>query len=161
MTQPHDDPWTTAPPSREQQPAPSGPVWPTAEQHQWRAPTPAEPPFTQGWHPGYAPPATAAPPTGFAVAALILGLIALLLFWTVVGGLVLGILAIVFGAVALNGSSSGVHRVGRGKALSGLVTGVVAVAASVAFGGWLATYIDSDPSDGRCDDARFWADPDC
>ncbi|MFD4028589.1 DUF4190 domain-containing protein [Streptomyces sp. NPDC058576] len=37
---------------------------------------------------------------GFAVAALVLGLVACLLFWTVVGGLLLGLLAIVFGIVA-------------------------------------------------------------
>ncbi|MFG3408346.1 DUF4190 domain-containing protein [Streptomyces sp. NPDC048142] len=41
-----------------------------------------------------------APTNGFAVAALVLGLIACLSFWTVVGGLLLGLLAIVFGIIA-------------------------------------------------------------
>lgn len=41
-----------------------------------------------------------APTNGFAVAALVLGLIACLFFWTVVGGLLLGLLAIVFGIIA-------------------------------------------------------------
>ncbi|MFJ3599555.1 MULTISPECIES: hypothetical protein [unclassified Streptomyces] len=37
---------------------------------------------------------------GFAVAALVLGLLACLFFWTVVGGLLLGLLAVVFGVIA-------------------------------------------------------------
>lgn len=37
---------------------------------------------------------------GFAVAALVLGLLACLFFWTVVGGLLLGLLAVVFGIIA-------------------------------------------------------------
>lgn len=41
-----------------------------------------------------------APKNGFAVAALVLGLIGCLFFWTVVGGLLLGLLAVVFGIIA-------------------------------------------------------------
>ncbi|MEU2760854.1 MULTISPECIES: DUF4190 domain-containing protein [unclassified Streptomyces] len=37
---------------------------------------------------------------GFAVAALVLGLLACLFFWTVAGGLLLGLLAVVFGVIA-------------------------------------------------------------
>ncbi|APS17692.1 DUF4190 domain-containing protein [Streptomyces parvus] len=37
---------------------------------------------------------------GFAVAALVLGLLACLFFWTIVGGLLLGLLAVVFGVIA-------------------------------------------------------------
>ncbi|MFE9458272.1 DUF4190 domain-containing protein [Streptomyces californicus] len=37
---------------------------------------------------------------GFAVAALVLGLLACLFFWTIVGGLLLGLLALIFGIVA-------------------------------------------------------------
>ncbi|MFG3426791.1 DUF4190 domain-containing protein [Streptomyces californicus] len=37
---------------------------------------------------------------GFAVAALVLGLLACLFFWTIVGGLLLGLLAVIFGIVA-------------------------------------------------------------
>lgn len=42
-----------------------------------------------------------APTNGFAVAALVLGLIACLFFWTIVGGLLLGLLAVVFGIIAV------------------------------------------------------------
>ncbi|HVE96652.1 MAG TPA: DUF4190 domain-containing protein [Pseudonocardiaceae bacterium] len=57
---------------------------------------------------------------GFGIAALILGLLALLLSWTIVGGIVLGLLALIFGLL-------GRARVKRGEATNGglSVAGIV------------------------------------
>ena len=57
---------------------------------------------------------------GFGIAALILGLLALLLSWTIIGGIVLGLLALIFGVL-------GRARVKRGEATNGglSVAGIV------------------------------------
>ncbi|GAA2455954.1 DUF4190 domain-containing protein [Streptomyces macrosporus] len=88
----------------------------------------------QGWDPGtQGTTATAARPprNGLGIAALVLGLIALVSFWTVFGGVVLGLVALVLGIV-------GHRRVKRGEAtngamaLIGAIAGGLALAASVA-----------------------------
>jgi hypothetical protein len=68
---------------------------------------------------------------GFAVAALVLGIVAAVFFWTVVLGILLGILAIVFGAVGLSRVTAGAPS--KGLATAGVVLGVVSVIASIAF----------------------------
>ncbi len=61
-------------------------------------------------------------------------------------------------------------RGGRGLAIGGIVTGALAILASIAF--VLAVFvladssgdlseINSDPSDGFCDQGRYLQDPDC
>ncbi|MFD7750048.1 DUF4190 domain-containing protein [Streptomyces sp. NPDC059698] len=60
---------------------------------------PSHPGQSAGGHDPYGGPAPART-NGFAVAALVLGLVACLFFWTIVGGLLLGLLAVVFGVVA-------------------------------------------------------------
>jgi membrane protein implicated in regulation of membrane protease activity len=60
---------------------------------------------------GYGAP-VAQPRNGFGVAALVLGVLAVLSSWTVIGGLVLGILAVIFGLL-------GRGRVRRGEATNG------------------------------------------
>ncbi|MEI7031210.1 DUF4190 domain-containing protein [Streptomyces pratensis] len=59
-------------------------------------------PSYQGPPPGHDAYGNAAPArtNGFAITALVLGLLACLFFWTVVGGLLLGLLAVVFGIIA-------------------------------------------------------------
>ncbi|WP_241192736.1 DUF4190 domain-containing protein [Streptomyces sp. ADI96-02] len=58
-------------------------------------------PQQSGWdEPRYGSPEPART-NGFAVTALVLGLLACLFFWTVVGGLLLGLLAAVFGILAV------------------------------------------------------------
>lgn len=67
-----------------------------------------------------------------ATAALVLGLIAVLTAWIpllVVGGLVLAILAVVFGTKGLRQSRT--SGVGKGRAVTGLVTGVLGLGLSV------------------------------
>ena len=77
---------------------------------------------------GYGAPA-AQPRNGFGVAALVLGLLALVSSWTIIGGIVFGILAVIFGVL-------GRGRVRRGEATNGgfSVAGIVlgAVGALIA-----------------------------
>jgi hypothetical protein len=92
----------------------------------------------------YAPPTTAgpSPPRGFAVAALVLGIVALLLFWVPFLGLVLGLIAFVFGAIAVQRSGRRPVRQDEGKAVAGIVTGFLAVAASTVFFGLTLAFMD-------------------
>lgn len=76
----------------------------------------------------------AAQPTGngAATAALVCGLIAVAIAWiplVVVAGFVLAVLAIVFGAKGLRQSRDA--GIGKGRAVTGLVTGVVALGLSI------------------------------
>ena len=69
---------------------------------------------------------------GGATAALVCGIIGVLLAWIpflVVGGLVLAILALVFGIRGIRRSSAGAP--GRGKAIAGTVLGAIGLALSI------------------------------
>ncbi|HWM37751.1 MAG TPA: DUF4190 domain-containing protein [Streptomyces sp.] len=66
------------------------------------------------------------PRNGFGVAALTLGLIAAVLFWTVFGGLLLGLLAVIFGIL-------GFRRGKRGEATNGTLAMVGTVIGALAF----------------------------
>jgi hypothetical protein len=72
-----------------------------------------------GLGPGYGAP-SAQPRNGFGIAALVLGLLAVVLSWTIIGGGVFGILALVFGLL-------GRARAKRGEATNGglSVAGVI------------------------------------
>lgn len=61
---------------------------------------------------------------GLAIAALVLGVLALLTCWTIVGGLLLGLLALVLGLVALGRARKG-RAAGKGLAIAGVALGVV------------------------------------
>ena len=88
---------------------------------------PPPPPFAAPYP--YAPPQTG---NGYAVTALVLGLISLFLSWFPGVDWVLGALAIIFGAV---GISTARRRggAGRGMAIAGLVLGVVTVVLGLIF----------------------------
>ncbi len=68
--------------------------------------------------------------SGLAVASLVLGVLAVLTGWIVVGG-VLGILAIIFGAVSLSNIKKDPSKTGKGMAIAGLVTGIIGVIITV------------------------------
>lgn len=73
---------------------------------------------------------------GLGVAALVLGVLAVLTCWTVIGGIVLGLIAIVLGVLG-RGRARRREADNGGMALAGLVLGVVGLALSaalVAFG---------------------------
>ncbi|WP_328707773.1 DUF4190 domain-containing protein [Streptomyces mesophilus] len=66
---------------------------------------------------------------GLAIAALVLGVAALLLFWTVIGGVVLGVLAVIFGIIGARRARAG-RAPHKGIAIAGAVLGVLGVIAS-------------------------------
>ncbi len=78
---------------------------------------------------GYAPPAQRLG-SGLAVTALVLGIIALVTSWTVIGGVVLGLAALIFGIVALRKVKARTGT-GKGMAIAGIVTGVLGAAIAV------------------------------
>jgi uncharacterized membrane protein HdeD (DUF308 family) len=85
--------------------------------------------------PPAAEPAPAKRGNGFAVAALVLGLIGLIIFSWIPGisfftAIPLGVLAVIFGIIAVVKSKS---RAGKGKAMgiTGAILGVLAIAASI------------------------------
>ncbi|WP_060947479.1 hypothetical protein, partial [Streptomyces hygroscopicus] len=102
--------------------------------------------YGQGW-PGVA----YVPNNGHGTAALVLGIIGLALFASVVLGVVLGVLAIVFGVL-------GRAKVARGEAtnhhaaLTGVILGVAAVVASVVM---LFVYVASDDDADSGDDPGY------
>jgi hypothetical protein len=68
---------------------------------------------------------------GLAVASLVLGILGVVLFWTVWGGVILGVLAIVFGAVGRGRANRGAPN--KGMATAGLVLGIVGLVGSILF----------------------------
>lgn len=114
-----DDPWT-GPPAAAHGSPPYG-----APPGQYGQPPHGQPPYGAPY--GVRPPA---PRNGMGTAALVLGIVGLLLSILVIGALP-GILAVVFGAVGL----ARVRRreaTNRGAALTGIITGILAVAVAVA-----------------------------
>jgi len=87
----------------------------------------------QSWQQPGAPPAQ--PPVGtvrngMGVAALVLGLFAVLLCWTVLGGIVLGILAIAFGFVGRSRANRG-EATNRIQAMAGIVLGAIGLVLAI------------------------------
>ena len=79
---------------------------------------------------GPGPGQPAGPPrNGFGIAALTLGLIGAVLFWTVIGGLLLGLLAVVFGILGFRRGRRGQATNGT-MAMTGAIIGALALIAS-------------------------------
>lgn len=79
---------------------------------------------------GYGQPA-AAPANGLGVAALVIGIIALVLCWVPFVGL-LGIVAVILGFIGIRRVSRGAAT-NRGMSITGVVTGVLATLAGIAW----------------------------
>lgn len=98
-------------------------------------------------YPAYNSPATDRLPArqsnGLAIAALVLGILALLSFWTVFGGIVLGILALVLGIIAARRARGGraPHKV---MAIVGAVLGALGLVASAIIIAIGASFLNSD-----------------
>jgi hypothetical protein len=61
---------------------------------------------------------------GMATAALVLGLLAVITSFTLIGGLLLGLLAIIFGIIGLRRANRGL-ALGRGRAIAGIILGLL------------------------------------
>lgn len=107
-----------------------------------------QPPPQQG-HPqqGYPPQGYGQPQQqggkGLAIGALVTGVLALLLCWTVVGGVLLGLVAIVLGLVGASKAKKGTAS-GRGLAITGVVLGALGLVIGVALFALGAAFLNSD-----------------
>jgi uncharacterized membrane protein len=72
----------------------------------------------------------APPRNGFGVAALVLGLLALVSSWTIIGGIGLGILAVIFGVLGRGRARRG-EATNGGFAVAGIVLGVIGALVAV------------------------------
>jgi uncharacterized protein DUF4190 len=79
---------------------------------------------------GYGGPA-ARPRNGFGVAALVLGVLALLLSWTIIGGVLLGALALIFGVLGRRRAKRG-EATNGGVSVAGIVLGIIGVVIAIA-----------------------------
>ena len=93
---------------------------------------------------------------GMGVAALVVGVVALVLavlivFFPIAG--LLGIIAIILGAIGMGRASRG-EADNRGQAVAGLITGIlallVAIALGVGIGGFLTTHVNDFRKLGTC-----------
>ena len=80
---------------------------------------------------GYAPP-PAGPRNGLGIASLVIAIVALMSSFSVVGGVILGIVAVILGFIARGRVRSGEANNG-GIALAGIILGFVAMIAGLAF----------------------------
>lgn len=92
-----------------------------------------------GQSPGYgAPP----PRNGFGVAALVLGLLALVLSWTIIGGIVFGILALIFGLLGRARAKRG-EATNGGLSIAGVVLGIIGLLIAIGLVAFLVSILNS------------------
>jgi hypothetical protein len=80
---------------------------------------------------GYPAPPTG-PRNGLGVAALVLAIVGLVLCWTVAGGIILGLCAVIIGFVARGRVTHG-EATNGGVAIAGIVLGILAIIVSLVF----------------------------
>ncbi len=68
---------------------------------------------------------------------MVLGISSLVLLWVPFVGVILGILAIIFGAVGIRQTGTDPNLGGRGMAIAGLVCGIIGVAIWVILVAWI------------------------
>ena len=112
-------------PDRPQTPPPPPPPPQYGAYHGSYPPPPPAP------YAGYTPP-PAAPKNGLGVAALVIAILALVLCWSIVGGIIFGVCAVIIGFVARGRVKRG-EATNGGVAISGIVLGVLAIIASLVF----------------------------
>ncbi|MGB0436157.1 MAG: DUF4190 domain-containing protein [Mycobacterium sp.] len=88
---------------------------------------PPPPPQYGGYPGGYPPPAAAAPKNGLGVASLVVAIIAL---FSVVGGIVLGVVAVILGFLGRGRVKRGEADNG-GVAIAGIVLGLLSIVVSI------------------------------
>ena len=80
---------------------------------------------------GFAPPPTG-PRNGLGIAALVIAIIGLVFCWTVAGGVILGLTAVIIGFVAQGRVKRG-EATNGGVAIAGIVLGFLAIIVSLVF----------------------------
>ncbi|MDH6227274.1 DUF4190 domain-containing protein [Streptomyces sp. MJP52] len=83
------------------------------------------------------------PKNGLAIPALVLGILAVVFFWTVIGGILLGVLALVFGILGMRRARRGSAPHGK-LAIAGAVLGGVGLIASLVLVAVGASIVGSD-----------------
>ncbi|OCB07626.1 DUF4190 domain-containing protein [Mycobacterium vulneris] len=117
-----DEPQPAGPP-----PPPAYPYGPPSGAYPGAYPPPP-PPY--GGYPMQ--PAARAPANGLGVAALVLAIFGLLLVWSVIGGLMFGITAVILGVLARGRCRRG-EATNSGVAVSGIALGIIACVLSLVF----------------------------
>lgn len=87
------------------------------------------PPMQYG---GYPPPMPMAPKNGLGIAALVLAIVGVVLCWTVAGGVILGLCAVIIGFVARGRVKRG-EATNGGVAVAGIALGIVSIVAALVF----------------------------
>jgi hypothetical protein len=116
----------TPPPQGAPPPPPPGYPAPSYGQYQGGYPPPPPQPYA-----GYAPPPTG-PRNGLGVTALVVAIVALLSSFSVVGGVILGIVAVIIGFAGRSRVKRGEANNG-GVALAGVILGFLAIIVGLAF----------------------------
>ncbi|SEC37391.1 DUF4190 domain-containing protein [Streptomyces sp. TLI_105] len=111
------------------------------------APTP---PTTSGYgypgHPGYGQPGwQQSPSNGMGTTAMVLGIIAVAGFCMYGLGVILGILALIFGIIGMKKAARG-EATNRGMALAGVILGSIGILVSAVFLGFMIWAISQDSS---------------
>jgi hypothetical protein len=78
-----------------------------------------------------------------AVTALVLGVVALLSCWTVIGGVLFGLAAVVLGLIASGKAKRG-QAGGRGMAITGILLGLLGIVISVVIVVLIGAFWNSD-----------------
>lgn len=112
----------------------------------YAAPTSPPPPYVAPppyGAPLYGTPTTVGARNGFGTAALILGILSLLLFWTVLGGIVLGAVGLVLGILG-RGRAKRQQATNGGAALAGIICGGIGLALGIAMVVAIVAFFQSD-----------------
>ena len=110
---------------------------------------------------------TAQSSNGLATWSLALGIVSILAFWAFGFGVLLGILAVIFGVIGRNKAREQPRTPHEGRARAGIVLGAIGIVGGTLFIGWALTFVDdvvdeieNQSDDGFCEpDNPF--DPDC
>jgi O-antigen ligase len=108
-----------------------------------------------------------------ATAAMVLGIIALVTFWFCGLGFLVGVIAVVLGVLGMSAAKKLPGQPLLGRAKAGVIMGGIAIVLGLAAFLFLVVLgnafddntndfqINTDPSNGVCDQSRFLQDPDC
>jgi len=130
------------------QPGQAPPVYGSPQSPQYGAPQYGAPqhgaqpasPYAGPQFGGFGAPAYGATPrNGMGIAALVLGALALVFSWTIVGGFLFGVLGVVFGFIH-NGRVRRRQATAQGLGIAGLVLGIIGIVVAgilVIVGAWL------------------------